>query len=88
MVQDCPTAHAHMTTSVARSKVAAVVTRVCRASGVYEALGVRHDATVPEMRRVYRKICLLVHPDKCKVRPILERRCRPPACCDDLCARA
>ena len=49
---------------------AAVVERVVRARGVYDALGMLPGATISEMRKVYRRTCLLVHPDKCKVSPL------------------
>ena len=45
-----------------------LVERIMRANGVHEALGMTPDATVADMRRMYRKTCLLVHPDKCQVR--------------------
>ncbi len=32
----------------------------------YEKLGLRFTATPEEVRRQYRKVSLMVHPDKCK----------------------
>ena len=45
----------------------ALIERVLAASSVYDALGVARDATIYDVRKVYRKYCLRVHPDKCKV---------------------
>ena len=49
------------------SSTQALVQRVLNARTLCEALGVRSDATQSEMRKVYRRTCLLLHPDKCKV---------------------
>ena len=46
----------------------ALVTRVLAAVGVYDALGVHPSASLAEIKTIYRKTCLHVHPDKCKVR--------------------
>lgn len=32
----------------------------------YEKLNLRFDATVEDIRKAYRKLSLMVHPDKCK----------------------
>jgi DnaJ family protein C protein 8 len=32
----------------------------------FEQMGLRYDATQEEVKRQYRKISLLIHPDKCK----------------------
>ena len=40
--------------------------RVLGAVGVYDALGLHPSVEMAEVRKVYRKTCLLVHPDKCK----------------------
>ena len=45
----------------------ALIQQVLGAQGVYDALGMARDATIDEVRKVYRKVCLRVHPDKCKV---------------------
>ena len=50
------------------SRGSALVERVLNAKSVHDALGVSQIATAAEVRKVYRKTCLLVHPDKCKVR--------------------
>ena len=45
----------------------ALIERVLAASSVYDALGVARGATLDDVRKTYRKYCLRVHPDKCKV---------------------
>jgi hypothetical protein len=43
-----------------------LVGRVLSAVGIYDALGLAPSVSHKETHRVYRKVCLQLHPDKCK----------------------
>ena len=41
------------------------VKRVLSAVGIYDALGLDPSKSLRELHKVYRKVCLQLHPDKC-----------------------
>ena len=43
-----------------------IVERVLNAVGAYDALGVHPDTELNKVKKIYRKTCLQLHPDKCK----------------------
>jgi hypothetical protein len=43
----------------------------------YQIMGVEHEATIAEVKKAYRKLSLLYHPDKARAPPLhARRRCR------------
>jgi DnaJ homolog subfamily B member 12 len=43
------------------------VRKVSKATCYYECLGIQRTATVDEIRKSYRQLARLLHPDKCTV---------------------